>query len=42
MESLKDVSSDVDDVNTICNNLKKLENLKRVTRIENFDDTITD
>ena len=33
---------DVDDVNTICNNLKKLENLKRVTRIENFDDTITD
>lgn len=33
---------DVDDVNTICNNLKKLENLKRVTRIENFDDTIAD
>lgn len=33
---------DVDDVNTICNDLKKLENLKRVTRIENFDDTITD
>lgn len=30
---------DVDDVNAICNNLKKIENVKRVTRIENFDDT---
>ena len=33
---------DVDDVNTICDNLKKIENVKRVTRIENFDDEITD
>ena len=33
---------DVDDVNTICNNLKKIENVKRVTRIENFDDDTTD
>lgn len=32
---------DVDDVNTICNNLKKIENIKRVTRIENFDDDVT-
>ncbi len=30
---------DVDDVNTICNNLKKVENIKKVTRIENFDDS---
>lgn len=29
---------DVDDVNTICNNLKKIENIKKVTRIESFDD----
>ena len=29
---------DVDDVNTICTNLRKIENIKRVTRIENFDD----
>ena len=28
---------DVDDVNTICNNLKKIDNIKKVTRIENFD-----
>lgn len=33
---------DVDDVNTICSKLKKIENLKKVTRIENFDDQITD
>ena len=33
---------DVDDVNTICNNLKKIENIKRVTRIENFEDDIND
>ena len=33
---------DVDDVNTICDNLKKIENVKRVTRIENFDDDTTD
>ena len=33
---------DVDDVNTICNNLKKIENIKRVTRIENFDDDTND
>lgn len=33
---------DVDDVNTICANLKKLENINKVTRIENFDDQITD
>lgn len=33
---------DVDDVNTICTNLKKLDNIKRVTRIESFDDKITD
>ena len=33
---------DVDDVNTICENLKKLDHIKKVTRIENFDDTITD
>ena len=31
---------DVDDVNEICTNLKKLEHIKRVTRIEGFDDTI--
>ena len=31
---------DVDDVNTICSNLKKIENIKRVTRIEKFDDII--
>ena len=29
---------DVDDVNTICKNLRKIDNIKRVTRIENFDD----
>ena len=33
---------DVDDVNTICANLKKLEHINKVTRIENFDDQITD
>lgn len=33
---------DVDDVNTICENLKKVENIKRVTRIENFDGQLTD
>ena len=33
---------DVDDVNTICSKLKKIENLKKVTRIENFDDQISD
>ena len=33
---------DVDDVNTICDNLKKIENIKRVTRIENFEDDIND
>ena len=33
---------DVDDVNTICSNLKKLEHINKVTRIENFDDEITD
>lgn len=33
---------DVDDVNAICTNLKKIENIKKVTRIENFDDEITD
>ena len=33
---------DVDDVNTICNNLKRLEKLKKVTRIEGFDDPIAD
>ena len=33
---------DVDDVNTICSNLKKIENIKKVTRIENFEDQITD
>ena len=33
---------DVDDVNTICENLKKLDHIKKVTRIENFNDTITD
>ena len=33
---------DVDDVNTICENLKKLESIKKVTRIENFDDAIAD
>ena len=32
---------DVDDVNTICTNLKKIDNIKRVTRIEKFDDIIT-
>ena len=34
--------NDVDDVNTICSNLKKIENIKKVTRIENFEDQITD
>ncbi|MDD6890631.1 MAG: RelA/SpoT family protein [Bacteroidales bacterium] len=33
---------DVDDVNTICNNLKKVEAIKKVTRIEGFDDQIAD
>ena len=33
---------DVEDVNTICDNLKKLENIKKITRIENFDDQIAD
>ena len=33
---------DVDDVNTICANLKKLESINKVTRIENFNDKITD
>lgn len=33
---------DVDDVNTISSNLKKLEHINKVTRIENFDDEITD
>ncbi|WP_300725150.1 RelA/SpoT family protein [uncultured Bacteroides sp.] len=33
---------DVDDVNTICTNLKKIENIKKVTRIENYDDVISD
>ena len=29
---------DVDDVNTICTNLKKINHIKKVTRIENFED----
>ena len=29
---------DVDDVNEICTNLKKIDNIKRVCRIEKFDD----
>ena len=33
---------DVDDVNTICTNLKKINHIKTVTRIENFEDTIAD
>ena len=33
---------DVDDVNTICINLKKIDHIKKVTRIENFEDTIAD
>lgn len=33
---------DVDDVNAICKNLKSVENIKRVTRIERFDDVIAD
>ena len=33
---------DVDDVNTICTNLKKIDYIKKVTRIENFEDTIAD
>ena len=33
---------DVDDVNTICTNLKKIDHIKKVTRIENFEDTIKD
>ena len=33
---------DVDDVNTICTNLKKIDHIKKVTRIENFDDIITE
>ena len=33
---------DLDDVNTICTNLKKIDHIKKVTRIENFEDTIAD
>ena len=33
---------DVDDVNTICTNLKKIDHIKKVTRIENFENTIAD
>ena len=33
---------DVDDVNTICTNLKKIDHIKKVTRVENFEDTIAD
>ena len=33
---------DVDDVNTICTNLKKIDHIKKVTRTENFEDTIAD
>ena len=33
---------DVDDVNAICDNLKKLDCIKKVVRIENFDDKISD
>ena len=33
---------DVEDVDTICENLKKIANIKKVIRIENFDDNITD
>lgn len=33
---------DVDDVNTLCEKLKKLESIKKVTRIENFEDKISD
>ena len=33
---------DVDDVNTICTNLKKIDHIKKITRIENFEDTIAD
>ena len=33
---------DVDDVNTICTNLKKINHIKKVTRIENIEDTIAD
>ena len=33
---------DVDDVNSICSNLKSVENIKKVTRIESFDDVIAD
>ena len=33
---------DVDDLNTICTNLKKIDHIKKVTRIENFEDTIAD
>lgn len=33
---------DIDDVNAICKNLKSVENIKRVTRIESFDDVIAD
>lgn len=29
---------DVNDVNTICNNLKKINNIKKITRIDDFDD----
>ncbi|MEE1231991.1 MAG: TGS domain-containing protein, partial [Phocaeicola sp.] len=31
---------DVDDVKAICTNLSKIENIKRVTRIENFNDSV--
>lgn len=33
---------DVDDVNMICSNLKKIDNIKKITRIESFDDVISD
>ena len=33
---------DVDDVNTVCTNLKKIDQIKKVIRIENFDDPIPD
>lgn len=33
---------DVEDVNTICRQLKNVDNIKRVTRIENFNDEVND
>ena len=33
---------DVNDVNTICNNLKKINNIKKITRIDDFNDEIVD